>query len=176
MPSAVPSIPEAPIADRSPDRILRFTGGVTETRRRRPVRIYLLASALAFQGLSGVAGGIGLVSDPSGASVGIPVDWLQGSPFPDYLIPGLVLLTVLGAGPLLILAGVWSGREWSGGASILVGLALLVWIGIEILVVGYQPAPPLQLVYGTLGVVILALAAAPYARSALRNPSQEETT
>jgi len=44
------------------------------------------------------------------------------------------------------------------------GLALLLWIGVEIAVVGYQAEPPLQLVYGVLGAVIVALAVRPTLR------------
>jgi hypothetical protein len=34
---------------------------------------------------------------------------------------------------------------------------LVVWIIVEVLVIGYQTDPPLQLVYGLVGVAILAL-------------------
>jgi len=56
---------------------------------------------LLFLGMSALVGGSGLVADPSGAAIGLPLDLLRGSPFGDYLVPGLVLLIVLGAGPLL---------------------------------------------------------------------------
>jgi membrane protein implicated in regulation of membrane protease activity len=39
----------------------------------------------------------------------------------------------------------------------LVGVALVIWIGVEILMIGYQAQPPLQLIYGTVGVVMLIL-------------------
>jgi hypothetical protein len=44
----------------------------------------------------GVGGGFGLVIDPSSEPLGIPLAWLDGSPFADYLVPGIVSLTVLG--------------------------------------------------------------------------------
>lgn len=47
-------------------------------------------------GLGAVAGGLGLIVDPTGASLGLPVEWLSGSPFPDHLIPDIVLLGVNG--------------------------------------------------------------------------------
>ena len=120
--------------------------------------------SLLFQGLSGIAGGIGLVGDPTGDNLGIPVSWLQGSPFDDYLVPGLILLVVLGVFPLIVTYGLWTQRSWAWPAALLVGVGLLVWIGVEILVIGYQPAPPLQLIYGLLGLVILGLALLPSVR------------
>lgn len=132
-----------------------------EIQRKRPVGLYLLMLVLLFQGLSGVAGGIGLISDPSGSTIKIPVEWLQGSPFNDYLIPGIILFTVLGIFPLAVLFGLWIGRSWSWFAALLVGLALIVWILVEILIIGYQPEPPLQLIYGIVGVIILVLVLLP---------------
>jgi hypothetical protein len=125
---------------------------------RRGLVFYALAGALAVQGLSGVAGGIGLVTDPTGANVQIPIEWLQGSPFDSYWIPGWILLVVLGVGPLVAFGGLLRERPWARRASFAVGIALMVWIAVEIAVIGYHAQPPLQLVYGGLGIVIVGLA------------------
>jgi len=115
---------------------------------------------MAFQGISGVAGGIGLVFDPSGESLGIPIEWLAGSPFRDYLVPGLVLLSVLGVVPLVVTWALWRRRPWARPASLVVGMGLLIWIAVEVAVIGYQPDPPLQTIYGALGALIAALSLA----------------
>lgn len=78
----------------------------------------MLIAALALQGLSGVLGGVRLAVDPSGESLGIPLEWLEGSPFSDYLIPAIVLLTLLGMAPLVVAYGVWTGRPWSWAGSL----------------------------------------------------------
>lgn len=129
-----------------------------------PASVYLLIVGLAFQGLSGLLGGIGLIVDPTGTLLQIPVEWLDGSPFESYLIPGLVLLLVLGIGPLAVLYGLWRRASWAWLGARLVSVALLVWIGVEVLVIGYQPEPPLQLIYGLLGVVLLAASLVPSVR------------
>jgi len=122
-----------------------------------PISHWALIVALGLQGLGALAGGYALVSDPSGAKLGIPVEWLHGSPFSNYMVPGVVLLVLLGIGPLVVTYGLWAGRSWSPAAALVVGIALLVWLGVEIAVIGYKAEPPLQLVYGILGVVIVAL-------------------
>ena len=127
------------------------------TKRSRPVSVYLLMAALLFQGLSGVAGGIGLVSDPSGGNMQFPLSWLEGSPFDSYLIPGLILLVVLGIFPLFVLYGLWTRQYWGWISALLVRTALIVWIAVEVLIIGYYPQPPLQLIYGSLGVVSVIL-------------------
>ena len=111
-----------------------------------------------------VVGGSALVRDPSGGNVQIPVAWLEGSPFADYLIPGWILLVVLGVAPLVVAFGVSRDRGWARPAAALVGTALLVWLGVQIAIIGYHPTPPLQLIYGLLGVAILGLAGSPSAR------------
>lgn len=137
---------------------------MTNTSRSSSTALRALLLALTFQGLSGVVGGFGLVADPSGAALGVPLEWLSGSPFSDYRVPGIVLVTVLGIGPLIVAWGLWTRRSWSVTGAFVTGVALLVWIGVEIAVIGYQAEPPLQLVYGVLGAVIIALSMLPSIR------------
>ncbi|PEN13181.1 hypothetical protein CRI94_11090 [Longibacter salinarum] len=139
-----------------------------ETENRRPVSVRFLAAAVLFQGVSGLAGGIGLILDPSGASLAIPIEWLDGSPFDSYLMPGVILFIVLGLYPVVVWYGI--RQRWQGAwlASLSVGFALVVWIGVEILVIGYQPTPPLQPIYGLLGLAILGLASVSSSRRYLR--------
>lgn len=139
----------------------------------RPTAVWALLGVLLFQGVSGVGGGTGLVLDPSGASLGIPGTWLEGSPFPDYLVPGVVLLALLGVGPLVVAWGVWRRRSWGRGGSLLVGAALLVWLGVEVAVIGYQAEPPLQAVYGAVAVVLLGLSLSPPVRRHLGRGRRE---
>jgi hypothetical protein len=133
----------------------------------RPLSFYFLLVALLIQGLSGLAGGIGLILDPTGNSLSIPIEWLHGSPFDNYLIPGLFLFFALGAFPVFVAYGIWKYRTWSWLSSLLVGVMLIIWIVVEILVIGYQPTPPLQLIYGLLGIIIIALVLFPHLRQYL---------
>ncbi|MGD8602835.1 MAG: hypothetical protein PVF19_15890, partial [Gemmatimonadota bacterium] len=137
--------------------------------RTRPKALHFLAGALTFQGASGVGGGLVLSLDPSGESVGIPLEWLQGSPFPDYMVPGVILLVLLGIGPLVVAYGVWTGQVWSWSASVFVAFSLLTWLGVEIVVIGYHPEPPLQMVYGIVALSILVGAYFPSVRGYLRS-------
>lgn len=121
----------------------------------RPYTLYMLMALVVFQGLSGIFGGIGLVVDPTGATLQIPLEWLSGSPFPDYLVPGIVLLLVLGIYPLAVFYGLFKRNQLAWYGSLLLGIALMIWLGVEIIVIGYKPDPPLQAVYGTVGILIL---------------------
>lgn len=147
----------------------RFAGRLSteDDHPSRPKPVWFLIATLAFQGVSGLAGGLGLVADPSGALIGLPREWLTGSPFGDYMIPGVVLLTFLGIAPLAVAYGVWVRRTWSWMGSLVVAAALLVWLGVEVAVIGYHAQPPLQLVYGIVGLLILGGALAPAVRAHL---------
>lgn len=130
----------------------------------KTLSIYLLIFLMLFQGISGILGGIGLVMDPSGETLQIPISWLNNSPFSNYLIPGIILLILLGIFPVIISIGIWTKTPWSWLGALTISLALIIWIGVEIIIIGYQPEPPLQLIYGTLGLVLLILVFLPAVR------------
>ncbi len=134
------------------------------TKQSRPISDYLLLILVLFQGLSGIAGGIGLVLDPTGASMSIPLRWLEGSPFQTCLIPGIVLFTVLGLFPLVCFVGLLKRSRLAWFGALLIAVALLIWILVEILVIGYQTQPPLQAIYGAVGVLLLLLVLLPSVR------------
>lgn len=122
---------------------------------KNQLEIKVLISCIIIQAISGLAGGIALVSDPTGASLGIPQEWLSNSPFNDYLIPGVILFSVLGIFPAFVSVGLWKEKHWGWLGSLSLGIALIIWIIVEIIIIGYQSNPPLQLIYGILGIIIL---------------------
>ncbi|MGK7368592.1 MAG: hypothetical protein ACNS64_00150 [Candidatus Halalkalibacterium sp. M3_1C_030] len=123
--------------------------------KKAPAGFYFLIILILFQGLSGIWGGTMLVLDPSGSLLQLPLQLLSDSPFQDYLIPGLILLILLGILPLVIVYALWKKVSWSVSGAFLIGIMLVVWIGVQILIVGYQDNPPLQALYGSVGILIL---------------------
>ncbi|HKK45123.1 MAG TPA: hypothetical protein VJ964_06345 [Balneolaceae bacterium] len=123
--------------------------------------LHLLMLLIFFEGISGLLGGVFLVSDPTGSSLQMPLNLLDNAPFANYLIPGIILLLVLGVFPLIVLYGLWHRKSWSWLGSLTVSLALLIWIGVEVIMIGYHPELPLQLIYGILGLVLLVLTLMP---------------
>ena len=139
----------------------------------RPFSVYLLAFLLFFLALGGFFGGINLVLYPSGESLSMPVSYLQHSPFEDYLIPGLILLFLMGVLPLgLVYAllarpswtwanalNIYAGQHWAWTYSVYAGIILIIWIDIQIMLVGYGHI--IQTIYALLGVVITVTALLP---------------
>lgn len=108
-----------------------------------------------FIGLSGLAGGVGLIVEPSGAFWGLPQQWLRGTPFSNYLVPGVVLLLVVGLGSLLGAATTFFRYPYAPEMAIVLGGLLIVWIIAQVMWIG--PANWLQPFYFILGLAELAL-------------------
>jgi hypothetical protein len=110
---------------------------------------------LLVQGIGGLAGGLSLTLAPDGSVMRMPLSYLEGSPFADYLVPGLILLLVLGVVPLVAAAGLWMGRRWAWYAAVVVGCGLMIWILVQITII---PFNWLQPAFGVVGVLIFAVA------------------
>lgn len=99
-------------------------------------KVYIGLGALqTFIGLSALAGGYGLVSDPSGIALGLPMSFLEGSPFPDFLIPGLFLLLVNGFGSMIGAGMSFTRRRYAKDVAIILGLILVLWIVIQLIII-----------------------------------------
>jgi Predicted membrane protein (DUF2127) len=123
-------------------------------RPRRPAGVWILLVLLMIQGLGGLAGGLALSLRPDGSIMQMPASYLAGSPFPDFLIPGLLLLFVLGVLPLVAAAGLWRRRRWAWYAAFVVGCGLMIWILVEITII---PFSWLQPAFGAVGVLIFVV-------------------
>lgn len=123
---------------------------------------------MALQAVSGLFGGIGLVADPSGDLIRMPLSNLDKSPFTTFLIPGLILLIFLGIVPALLVYSlfakpVWKWAEclnifhdtfWGWTYSLYTGLILIIWIDIEhIMIQSYTFLQPLFSLVGVLIVI-----------------------
>jgi len=145
------------------------------TRRKLPPGPAALVILLALQALSGLGGGGVLVLDPSGGIIGMPITVLRHGPFVDFLLPGLILLLVLGVLPAIIAVALWTqsrlpaaaplertlGEHWAWCGAVVVGVGLLIWLAVELWMVG---SSSLLLVYALLGLAIIGLTLTPGTR------------
>jgi len=125
--------------------------------RSRPPLNRLAKAAVAlevFLSVGALAGGAALVLGPRGEIIPLPVSALRGSPFDSYVMPGLILFGVLGLGPLAAALLVRLRHPLAPVAGFAVGVGLLIWLAVEISIVGYTNDPPLQPFYLLLGAAI----------------------
>jgi len=114
---------------------------------------YVLGGLLAFGALNAFGGGYyGL----SGAE-GVPTEWLEGSPFSDYTFPSVILLVVVGGSFLVAAVAVFVRSRIARTSALTAGTVVLVWIGVQVAIIGYvswmQPATAI----GGLLILLLAL-------------------
>lgn len=123
--------------------------------RPRLRRVAVAAMALEILlGIGALAGGAALMAGPRGEIIALPLSALAGSPFVDYFVPGAILFTILGIGPLAAALLAWRGHPLAPFSAVAVGGALLIWLAVQIATIGYSNDPPLQPLYLGLGVLI----------------------
>jgi hypothetical protein len=131
------------------------------TKRHRPPLSRLARASVAFEillSIGALGGGLILIVAPRGEIMPLPLSALAGSPFETYLGPGLILFTVLGLGPLVAARLAWGQHPLAPFAALAVGASLLIWVVVEIAIIGYSNEPPLQAFYLVLGVAITVVA------------------
>jgi menaquinone-dependent protoporphyrinogen oxidase len=117
------------------------------------VQRYLLAALCLFVGLTAIGGGITLVLHPDGSAMNASPELLKHSPFSTFLIPGLLLLFVVGFGNAIAGVLVAFNARLAPYIAFLAGAALLVWIVVQMIMV--RPHHWLQLVYLATSILIL---------------------
>ena len=90
---------------------------------------------LVLLGLMALAGGIALVAKPDGSVMHLPTSYLDGSPFPDFLIPGLILGTLFGVGSFVV--AVMALRAWriAPFLAFAFGCGQMIWITVELAII-----------------------------------------
>lgn len=117
--------------------------------KSKPIACVILILLQLLLGVGAVFGGAALIIDPSGIMIQIPLYLLENSPFSNFLVPGIMLLVVLGVIPLIIASSLITGWNskflealnifkdvlWSWTFSIYIGYAVIIWITIQVYII-----------------------------------------
>jgi hypothetical protein len=112
-----------------------------------------------FLGIGALFGGIQFILAPDGHLLGVSLSMLTGTPFHSFLVPGLLLFTFVGLGPMVAAAITARRRAIGPLAAFAVGLTLIVWITVE-MVIFAGVTSLFWAFYLVLGTVIVAAGAA----------------
>lgn len=149
---------------------------MNKTVQSRPVVAWVLIVLLVFIGIGAVISGAMLFAAPEGHLMQWSTDDLAGTPFSNYLIPGIILFLFVGIFPLFVAYGLlkkpsWSWpniinpmkkMHWAWTASWAAGVIMLIWITVETVLLGYLSF--LQPVIAVYGIVIIVLTMLPAVR------------
>ncbi len=120
---------------------------MSSNTRTRPIAVRILIALLVLLGVGAVPSGFLLVIAPDGHLMQMPLSMLEHSPFSDFLIPGLILLILLGIYPLVVAYSLWKrprwrwpdainpfrATHWSWAAALAAGAILIIWIIVEMI-------------------------------------------
>jgi hypothetical protein len=112
-----------------------------------------LALLEMFMGLMAVACGLILMAGLSDEVLSMRADVLDGTPFGSFVIPGLILATVVGGSQLLAAYGIWRNAPWGTAVALISGAILMGWITGEVMLLGWIAPHGLQpfcFAYGAL--------------------------
>ncbi len=112
---------------------------------------YALGIILSFAALNAFGGGY---YGMAGAE-GVPVEWLEGSPFRNYFIPGLILFVIVGCAFLFAAIAVFSKISIARRAAVFSVIIVFVWLSVQLAIIGYVSW--MQPVTAITGVIILVL-------------------
>lgn len=100
-------------------------------------------------------GGMAAIIDPF-EPLGVPNELLDGSPFDNYLIPGLILFTIIGVGNLISAYTAVKRSKHQGYISSVFSWALMIWIVVQCIMI--DAIDFLHVLYFALGLLGAVLA------------------
>jgi hypothetical protein len=144
-----------------------------QANKTRNILLYLLA----FLGLGAIGGGGVFIISPGGKLMGMPISILNTSPFHNFLIPGIILFSVLGLVPLMLIIALvkkpqsklaerinfFEDMHWSWSFTIYIAFILIFWIQIQM--VFLSAVHWLHTFYMFFAVVIIFVALLPQVRN-----------
>jgi hypothetical protein len=141
----------------------------------RPITIWILFYLQALLGLGALWGGMALMLAPEGSIIEnlmqMPKNMLAGTPFSNYLIPGILLFTFVGIYPVAVAYSLWKRPlwkwpnllnpfkpvHWSWAGSLAAGVILIIWITVQVILFRQMYFPHyLYIEWGTL-IMLLTL-------------------
>lgn len=101
------------------------------TDRAHPRRSWWLALLIVgwFNLVSALGGGLGLIA---ANGMGMPLSWLEGTPFDSFVIPGLILLLIVGGTQALAVLGQHRRQPWCFAAAGVAGFGMVIWVYVEV--------------------------------------------
>lgn len=118
--------------------------------------VYVQGIIQILVGSSAVVSGLMLMISPSGILLQAPLEMLEGTPFANYFIPGLILFAVNGVGQLIAAYLTLKKKRVAPLMGAVFGLGLMIWMFIQVNMIGGGRF--LQYSYFFIGVIETALA------------------
>ena len=110
---------------------------------------------LLFNGIGAIYGGWNLIVHPDGSSIELSREWLNTTPFQNYLVPGIVLFVCNGLFSLFVILAILAKSRYSPNLTIAQGIILCGWLVIQMLLI--RTVYFLHAVMGFTGLALIYL-------------------
>lgn len=125
-------------------------------KTKGPILITIVVVVLLLlNGLGALYGGWNLMMYPDGSSLNMGLHWLSGTPFIDYLIPGLILFVVNGLFSLFTVLVYIFRMPYATRLVMIQGVLLIGWIVVQMMLL--QTVNTLHIVFGSIGLALFFL-------------------
>ncbi|MBU0731701.1 hypothetical protein KKC88_02375 [Patescibacteria group bacterium] len=145
-------------------------------KNKKPIFLYLLLALILLLAIGAFYGGITLIISPDGSMLGTPLEILQDTIFPNFLIPGIILFLVNGVFPLLVFfalifkwnwkwaeaLNLYKNQHWSLTFSYYIGFILSLWIVFQVAIL--KDISFFHFIYIIWGMVIVFISQLPSLR------------
>ena len=135
---------------------------------RKPAELYILIGLHIFLSAGALYGGGSFVLSPDGSLLGLNEEWLAGTPFHTFILPGIILFVLMGVLPLLTMFGLlrksnirifdflnmYPGKFWCWTYSLYTGIITLIWIITQQLITSYFVLQPVMAATGLLIIIV----------------------
>ncbi len=135
---------------------------------KRPFEIFILSFLLLFLSAGAIYGGGSFIISPDGSLLQMDEGWLDLIPFTNFLIPGIILFTMLGIFPFFALIGlfyrksnrklnllnIFREKHWGWTYSLYSGIICIVWIIVQQIMTEYFVLQPVISAVGILIVIV----------------------
>ncbi|MEO8512522.1 MAG: hypothetical protein ABI543_03075 [Ignavibacteria bacterium] len=109
---------------------------------------------LYINGITAIGGGLILIIEPKGSILQLSVNLLNGSPFQNYLIPGIILFFFNGMLSLLTLFYTVKKKTFYPYMIIMQGMVLFTWLSTQIILLKYFFAS-LHITYFSISLILI---------------------
>ncbi len=115
--------------------------------------LFILVSFIA---ITAVLSGLLMISDPGGGILNLPVRLLENTPFKNYMLPGILLTTLVGGVNLIAIFFNMQRHPSRYNWAMAGGFMICVWILVQLLLI--QAAHWLHFIYFGIGLLIMLIA------------------
>ena len=114
-------------------------------------RVYRLLFGLhVFVGIGAMMGGLAAITNPD-QPLGVPIEILKNSPFSSFLIPGIILFTIIGLGNVIGAYMFHFKLRIQGYISSIFSWALVIWIIVQCVML--NTIAFLHILFFTIGLI-----------------------